>query len=174
MTSFVTSILTGIRQVLQMPRRKWWFLVVTLIAFVVLFSIPVFSIPANSYAFQLSITRWTDVALLLAISIMLSLVVILQLEWQQSCDACESKVSTTVKGGSTVFAAFAGGLFATAACSSCVVGILGLIGIGTSVAFALLDYRWYIVWTALLITATFVALTARKIARNGCRIPSNR
>ncbi|PIR52515.1 hypothetical protein COU76_06000 [Candidatus Peregrinibacteria bacterium CG10_big_fil_rev_8_21_14_0_10_49_10] len=172
--SFIASVFTGIRQALKAPHRKWLSFVVILIAFAVLFSIPVFSIPENSYAFQLSITRWSDIALLLGFSIMLSLAAVLQLEWRRSCGACESKVSTAVKGGSTVFAALAGGLFATAACSSCVVGILGLVGIGTSAAFLLLDYRWYIVWIALLITATFVALTARKIAYNGCRIPSKR
>jgi len=174
MISFVTSVFKGVRLAHQPTHRKVVFLLVVLFTFVVLFSLPVFLIPGNSFAFQLSITRWSDVALLLAFSFMLGLVAVLQLEWRRCCGVCESKIASATKGGSSVFAALTGGLFATAACSSCIVGILSLVGISTSVAFLLLDYRWYIVWGALLLTAAFVAMTARKIAQSNCTAPSHR
>ncbi|PIQ75831.1 hypothetical protein COU78_00475 [Candidatus Peregrinibacteria bacterium CG10_big_fil_rev_8_21_14_0_10_49_24] len=159
-------IINGIGQALRSTRRKFLFLGLTLLMFLILFSTPILTIQGNSLAFQLSITRGTDVAILLLLSSLLSLVIILQLERRRCGKACHTNTASMVGMGSTgvVGTAFAG-LLATAACSSCIVGVLGFIGIGSAVAFALLDYRWYIVWAIIVLSVLFIMLTAKSIGR---------
>lgn len=71
-----------------------------------------------------------------------------------------------------MFAALMGGLFATAACSSCIVGFLGLVGISAAVSFKLLEYQGTIVWGAIIVTAILIVWTARKIACGSCNLPA--
>jgi len=156
-------IINGTGQALRSTRRKFVLLGLTLLIFAVLFFIPIFTIQGNSLAFQLSITRWTDAAILLLLSSLLSLVIVLQIELRRCGKACHAS-TVSMAGTGLVGTAFAG-LLATAACSSCIVGVLGFIGIGSAVAFVLLDYRWYIVWAVIVLSVLFIILTAKSIGR---------
>jgi len=159
-------IINGIGQALRSTRRKFLFLGLTLLMFLILFSTPILTIQGNSLAFQLSITRGTDVAIVLLLSSLLSLVVTLQLERKRCQKGCHINTATMAGMGSMGVAGTAfTGLLATGACSSCLVGILGFVGIGSAVAFTILDYRWYIVWAVIVLSVLFIMLTAKNIGR---------
>lgn len=162
----LTLVLNGLRQALRSANRKWLLFSLTLLTFVILFSIPIFTIEGNSLSIQLSMTRLQDAALLLLLSLLLSLVCVLQLERKHCGRACRARAVTTVGiGGAGILGTAFAGLLATAACSSCLVGVLGIVGIGSTVAFTLLDYRWYVVWVVILLAGLAIILTARTIGR---------
>lgn len=172
MPSFLPLIFIGIRQSLRTRQRKWLFLIISLLAFALLFSLPVFTVPGNSFAFQLTITRWIDVSMLTLLSLLLGLVIILQLENRKCGKTCKASVASAVgKSGAATFGVAGAALLGTAACSSCIAGILALFGIGATVSFVLLDYRWYLIGGILLLTLIFVLLTARKIGNGACSVP---
>jgi len=163
----------GILRSLKTKRRKAIFVCIAVLSFAVFFSIPVFGVPGNSLRLQWSIMRWTDVLILLFLSCLFGLVVVLQLENWKCCRACRASVAPTLGSASTgMFASLMGGLFATAACSSCVVGLLGLFGISAAVSFKLLEYQNSIVLGAVVITAMIVIWTARKIGHGSCNVPT--
>ncbi|MBI2671420.1 hypothetical protein HYX16_00640 [Candidatus Woesearchaeota archaeon] len=72
---------------------------------------------------------------------------------------------TAVGGGSAVVAA----LFGTASCASCLVAVLGFLGIGT--VFFLVEYQWFIVGLAILIMLVSLYLTSLKLngVCNSCK-----
>jgi len=172
MSSF-REVRTGITQSLGTTQRKALFLCTVVLSFAVFFSIPVYGVAGNSFRLQWSIMGWTDVLILLFLSCLLGLVVVLQLENWKCCRACRASVAPALgSAGTGMFASLMGGLFATAACSSCIVGLLGLFGISAAVSFKLLEYQNSIVLGAMVITAIIVIWTARKIGHGSCNVPT--
>lgn len=169
--TFTESVLLGIRQSLNTEKKKLLFFSITALSFLLLFSLPVFTVPANTFAFQLSITRWQDASILLLLSLLISLTVVLQIESWKCGKACKAPVSSAVgQGGAVTFGAIGAALLATAACSSCLIGLLGIFGLGATVAFTLLNYRWYIIGVVLVLTILSTLFTARKISSGACSV----
>lgn len=173
--TFTESVQLGIRQSLNTEKKKSLFLIISALSFALLFSLPVFTVPENTFAFQLSITRWQDVSILLLLSLVISLTVALQIESRKCAASCKAPVSSAVgQGGAITFGAIGAALLATAACSSCLIGVLGIIGLGTTVAFALLNYRWYIIGIVFIVSLLSILFTAKKIGSGACSVSSNK
>ncbi len=152
----INSIITATKQVLS--RRNYFisFIALIVIIIAVFISIPVFLIPANSFLFQITVFTIKDYVLLAVLSVLTSLLIVMQFfSYKQA--KLYSSGNTAVSGGSAVIAA----LFGTASCSACLAAIFGFLGIGT--VFFLVKYQWFIVGIAILIMLVSLYLTSLKI-----------
>ena len=164
MSAYLSSVRTGIRRSLRPARRKGLFAAVTLLSFAALFSVPVWTIPGNTFAFQLSLTRWTNMAFLLILSSLVGLTVVLRLE-RRSCRACRPSLSGAIGQGGAGTLAAVGGLFAAPLCPVCVSGVLGAFGVSAAASILLVEYHWYVVGAALAVAALSVTFMARQVGR---------
>lgn len=118
--------------------------------------IPVFFVPGNSLLFQLSIFTSRDYVLLTVLSLLTSLLIVMQVySYKQS--KINSLGKTTVGAGSSFIAA----LFGTASCSSCVAAVFGFLGVGT--VFFLLKYKWPIIGASISLMLISLYLVSLKI-----------
>ncbi len=122
--------------------------------------VPVWLTPGNTLSFQLQLLRWQDYAFIGILAAAASLLTVMQLflflrhrRWH---------MRTAAEGGLGVVSALLGGLLATAACSSCVLSLLGFLGAGS--AFFLLQHQSFVVWVATLLVVGGLWGSARKVA----------
>ena len=160
----INHIINASKQVLS--RRNYLILFIALIFIIlaVFISIPVFLIPANSLLFQLTVFTTKDYILLTILSVLTSLIIVMQIfSYKQA--TLYSSGRTAIGGGSAIVAA----LFGTASCSACLAAVFGFLGIGT--VFFLVEYQWFIVGIAILIMLVSLYFTSLKLngVCNSCK-----
>jgi hypothetical protein len=149
-------IITASKEVLSKKNYLISFIALIFIILAVFILIPVFLIPANSLLFQLTVFTIKDYVLLTVLSILTSLIIVMQVFSYKEAKFCSSG-KTAVSGGSAIIAA----LFGTASCASCLVAVFGFLGIGT--VFFLVEYQWFIVGIAILIMLVSLYFTSLKL-----------
>ncbi|MEM3074940.1 MAG: hypothetical protein QW727_03295 [Candidatus Pacearchaeota archaeon] len=149
-------IITASKEVLSRKSYFIAFISLILLIFAVFISIPVFTIPANSFSLQLTIFTVRDYVLLAILSTLTSLLIVMQIfSYKQA--KLYSAGRTAISGGSAVVAA----LFGTASCASCLAAVFGFLGIGT--VFFLVEYQWLIVGIAIIIMLISLYFTSLKL-----------
>ena len=141
-------------------KRYWGLFIAATIVMTILFTlIPVFSVPGNSFATQLSIFTPRDYAVIVFLSLLYALFISMQVFVMRQ--KRQMKSVGTVVGGSAgaLFAGIAG----TAFCASCLAPLFAFFGIGLGGVLFVLQYRFYFVIgiTALMLIAIY--FTARRI-----------
>ncbi len=152
----INHIINASKQVLS--RRNYLILFIALIFIIlaVFISIPVFLIPVNSLLFQLTVFTTKDYILLTILSVLTSLIIVMQIfSYKQA--KLYSSGRTAIGGGSAIVAA----LFGTASCSACLAAVFGFLGIGT--VLFLVEYQWFIVGIAILIMLVSLYFTSLKL-----------
>lgn len=128
--------------------------------------LPVITIPGNAVLFQLSIYQGRDYVLLVILSLLAGVHgALLARSWQQR--RSRLALSGAASGASGLFAAIVG----TAACSSCIASLFGLLGLGTGSVLFVLQYRALFLAAAVAIMLVSLYLTARS-ARACCSATS--
>jgi len=151
-------IITASKEVLSRKSYLMAFIALVFIIITIFISIPIFLIPANSLLFQLTVFTIKDYLLLTVLSILTSLIIVMQVFSYKNAKFC-SPEKTAVSGGS----AFVAALFGTASCSACLAAVFGFLGIGT--VFFLVGYQWFIVGIAILIMLISLYFTSLKLKR---------
>ncbi|HSB47516.1 MAG TPA: hypothetical protein VLD37_05865 [Candidatus Bilamarchaeum sp.] len=139
----------------------------SLLSLLVYVSIPVFTIPGNSYGFFLASTSLPDLAVIAALSALMGIVLSMQAYcWKNRIKA----VSNAGVGIAGFLSGAVSAIFASATCTSCVSALFSFLGFG-GVLF-LLEHKAEV--TALTGGLVLVSLyfTSRRIAGNceSCKI----
>lgn len=92
--------------------------------------LPVALTPGNSLVFQLSLLRPIDFIAFVVLSTATALLMMMQL-YVHNRSKKKQALATAGKTGVSLSSAIFGGLLATAACSSCIAGLLGFLGAGS-------------------------------------------
>lgn len=145
---------------LVLNKRKYFLALIILIfaIFAVFISVPVFTIPANSFLFQLKAFAIRDYALIIILSTLMSLLIVMQVfSFNQA--KLFSPGKTTVSGGSAIIAS----IFGTASCLSCLAAVFGFLGLSIGAVLFLVEYRWLIVGIAIVIMLISLYFTSLKI-----------
>lgn len=157
----VKEITDALKIVLVSRQSRKHFFVLTLVAFVTFILIPIFTIPGNDLRFYLTILRPIDYAIYAMLSFVIASVIMLQVYlFKQSRDN-KRRLASTVSGGVGTYSAVLGGLLATAACSSCIAGLLGFLGAGSVLFIA--QNNLAVAGVALLISMFSLYLSSRKV-----------
>ena len=127
-------IIRASKQMLSKRNYLFTLIILSLVIFFIFILIPVFLIPANSLELQLTIFTIKDYVLLTILSILTSLLIVMQVFSYRQAEVC-SPGKAVFGGGSAIVAA----LFWTASCASCLVAVFGFLGIGT--VFFLVEYQ---------------------------------
>lgn len=139
-------------------------LILTVLAFFVFVSIQVFLIPGNSFNFQLSIYTTRDYLLLVLLSFLIALILTMNI-WILKRTRKPEIGKSTVGGISVIMAS----VFGTAACSSCLAGVFGLLGLSFFATIGListfLSYQWIIVGIATLFALISLYFSSKKIVK---------
>ena len=152
---------TAIQIVLKRPQYFFAFIFVAIIFFVLFIAIPVYTIPGNSFDFQLSIFRRQDYGLMIFLALLVGLNVVLQIYgWRQNKKQTSQNLAQgTAAGAVGVFGAIVG----TAACASCLASLFGLIGLGTGSVFFVLKNQPYFLIGAIVLMLVSLYIAAQKI-----------
>lgn len=149
-------IITASKYVLSRKNYFIAFIALIFLIFAVFVFIPVFLIPENSLLSQLTVFTIKDYVLLGVLSVLTSLLIVMQVfPYKQA--KIYSSGKTAVGGGSAIIAA----LFGTASCSSCLAAVFGFLGIGT--VFFLIEYRWLIVGISIILISLSLYFTSLKL-----------
>ena len=159
--SKATIYLEGINRVLK--QKVYFVTFVTVFVFLMwlFIYIPVRSIPGNDFAFQMSLLKSLDILLLLALSLLTSLSLVMNMYSFRHKATVGSGVSAISQGGLGGLTGVAASIFGTASCSTCVVSLFGFLGIGT--VFLLIDYKNYIVFASIMLILFSLYFTSKKI-----------
>lgn len=162
----VKETINALRVVLVSKQSRKHFTFLTLAAFITFILIPVFTIPGNDLRFYLTILRPIDYTIYALLSLVIAAVIMTQVYlFKQSSDH-KKRLASTVSGGVGTSSAVLGGLLATAACSSCIAGLLGFLGAGSVLFIAQNNVAVAVV--ALFISIFSLYMSSRKV--NGhCR-----
>jgi len=114
---------------------KLWLLVLTVFFFAAYILIPVWLTPGNSIAFQLSLFQTRDYFLFAALSLLISLLVVMQLFIFKQARKGKDKIGAIGQGSIGASSALFGGMLVTTACSSCIAAIVGFLGTGSVFLF---------------------------------------
>lgn len=166
MRAALTETVLIIHDALRVPSSLVTGAVVSLGFFVLAVLLPVATITGNSVPFQLSIYAGRDFVLLTILSLLAGLHgALMARSWQQR--RSRLALSGAASGASGLFAAIVG----TAACSSCIASLFGLLGLGAGSVLFVLQYRALFLAAAVAIMLVSLYLTARS-ARACCSATS--
>jgi len=155
----LTLIFSASKSVLENKSYKLWFFGLTAIFITAYILIPVWLTPGNTLSFQISLLRPSDYILFLILSAVTALLILMQMFLFLSSK--KGRVGAVGQGGVGAFSALFGGLLATAACSSCIVAILGFLGVGST--FFILENQPYFVTGAIALVLVGLYFSARRV-----------
>lgn len=138
------------------------FLVAAGLFLAVFVTLPVATIPGNSFAFQLAIFRVRDYLLMAALAVLAGLNLTIRV-YRAGRLRAGKKLPALCQGTTTGALGVMGAMVGTASCASCLAALLGLVGLGTGSVFFMLQYRWYFLLGAVALMLWSLALTARKV-----------
>jgi len=152
------TIYCALKTVLTKKSYKLWFVIFTLIFVFSYIFLPVWLTPGNSLLFQLSIFKIKDYILFVVLSTVTALLLLMQIFLFQSK---KQRVQTVGQGGVGIFSAIFAGLLATAACSSCIVAVLGFLGAGS--VFFVLENQPYVVFVAIVLVIISLYFSSKRV-----------
>jgi len=157
------QIYFAIKQIIKKPSYLFLCAGVAMAFLILLIAVPVISIPGNNLAFRLSIFSMRNYILMAFLAVLFGLNLTLQVySFRQKQDA--KKLSQSVAGGaSSGIAGIFGAVVGTAACSSCLAFLFGLIGLGTGSVFFVLKNQSYFLIGTIAVMLISLYLSARKI-----------
>ena len=141
-----------------------FFLVFWGILFVIMFSIPLYSIPGNDLKLQMTIFTPRDYVLLGLLSFLSSLVVTMQVNIFRK--KLPSPRSNAALGGAGVFSGVFSSIFASATCAMCIGSLFSFLGFGG--VFFLVENRWYILSGAIMLLLVSLYFASRRFVE-GCQ-----
>lgn len=156
-----SNILFATRTVLNKRRYGVGWLILAGVFFFLFVSIPVRTIPGNSFLFQLELLSFKEYILLGSLSLLASLSLVMQWYIWRGKRELKSTVSALGSGGAGGLFATLASMFGTATCASCVAAFFGFLGIGT--VFTLIDWRNYIVGFSFILLCLSIYFSSRRI-----------
>lgn len=154
--------LSTFKQVLTRRGNLVTLLVLSALLFAMFLLVPVWTIPGNTLAFQISIYLPRDYVLTGFLAGVTGLFLVLQTDLFRQHRGLRAKLGLVGKGGAGSAAGILAAILGTAACASCVAVLLGFLGIGT--VFALIRYRWFVVVGAIVLMLISIGLTLKHLA----------
>lgn len=152
------TIWFGIKETLTHRNYVVLFILAFLVMLILFTLIPIWIIPGNSIAIQLSIYRIQDYLILSLLSGLYALFIAMQVYAMRQKKNIRG-IATTVGGGAgALFAGIAG----TAFCASCLAPLFALVGIGFGGVLFVLEYRIYFVLGITVLMLLAIYFTARK------------
>ena len=159
MKNSLATLWVGTKEPFKNKRYIALFIASTLVMSVLFTLIPVFSVPGNSLATQLSIFTPRDYAVIAFLSLLYALFIAMQVFVIRQKKEMRS-VGTAVGGSAgALFAGIAG----TAFCASCLIPLFALFGIGFGGVLFVLQYRFYFVIGITVLMLIAIYFTARRI-----------
>lgn len=133
--------------------------------FLSLIAFPLFTIPGNTLALQLTIFTAKDYLLMAFLSLLAGLN--LALSWYGFAQQKKvGDVSQAVAGGAvSTIAGIFGAVVATASCLGCLMALLGLVGLGVGSALFILKNQSYFLFGAIALMLVSLYFAARKVNR---------
>jgi hypothetical protein len=165
------EVISAYRELMKLRGYRRALPVLTAIIFVIFLVAPVYLIPGNDLRFHIgTVLKPSQYVLYAALSLATSLLVLMQAFLFNRSRTTKERMKSVGRGGGGAVAAIMGGLLATAACSSCIAGLLGFLGTGT-VLFAA-KYNVYVGGAALLLMFVSLFITARRVngSCNACEV----
>lgn len=129
--------------------------------------LPVFTVPGNDIAFQLSIYSPGDFVLMAFLALLVGLSTSLSIFSIKHGTRRLSAVpvgNTALSGASGIFAAVAG----TAACVSCLGWLFAIFGLGIGSVFFVLKYQIYFLFGTLLLMFISLYFISKKVVQSDC------
>lgn len=164
-----TTIISASKSVFTQSRAYWlWFLVFSIAALVLFVLVPVWSVPGNDVAFQLSLFTFVNWILFITLALLIALLLTMQIfVFKRARNAAikAKSLGNAATGAAGAYAGILGGVFATAACSWCVAAVFGFLGTG-AVLFIAENQLW-----AVLVAVSIMLISlyfASKKVMNDC------
>lgn len=157
----IKIILKASKEVLSKRNYLIGFFILALFLFFVFIAIPILTIPGNSLSLQLTIFKLKDYSLLIFLSILTSLMFIMQFYLYKNARIIHYG-KTAIHG----ISGFTGAIFGTASCASCIAVVFGFLGAGT--VLFLVRYKWYVTSFAIIFMLTSIYFSSLKI-NNVCK-----
>jgi len=143
---------------------KWTYdiaFIVLIILFVALYiSIPVMLIPGNTFAFQLSLYTFADYAIFISISVLTSLLVLMQVF--SFLNSRRHNARDIGHGSVGIFSGILSGMFASVTCVPCAIGFLGIFGSAGS-ALIISQYQYYFILVAIIFVLLGIYYASRRV-----------
>lgn len=138
--------------------RVYWFLLLsfTILALVLFVLVPVWSIPGNDPAFQLSLFSLENWILFIVLALLIALLLTMQVFiFRRARDAASKarNLGNAAVGAAGAYAGILGGVFATAACSWCVAAVFGFLGT-SAVLFIAQNQIWAVILSIFIMLAS--------------------
>lgn len=167
----IVFILNASKMVFAQSRSYWlWFLLFTILALTFFVLVPVWSVPGNDIAFQLSLFTLGNWILFAVLALFIALLLTMQVFIFRRAKNAAVKakgLGNAVTGATGAYAGVLGGVFATAACSWCVAAVFGFLGTGT-VLFIAQNQLWAVL-VALSILLVSIYFASKKVVKDcGC------
>lgn len=162
----IQEIKRASKVVLAKKSYKKAFGILSMLIFLTYILLPVWLTAGNTISFQISLLRPKDFVLFVILSLFTALLIVMQVYIYKSKKKKNGLV-VVGQGGVSIYSALFAGLMATAACSSCIAGLIGFLGAGS--IFFVLEYQWYFVAGALVIVAISLYFIARQV-NGGCNL----
>lgn len=143
---------------------KWAYrisFIVLVILFVALYiSIPVMIIPGNTLPFQLSLYTPADYIIFVSISVLTSLLVLMQVF--SFLRSRKYNARSIGNGSAGVFSGVLSGMFASITCVPCAIGYIGIFGSAGS-TLIISKYQYYFIIVAMLFVLLGIYYAARRV-----------
>lgn len=167
----IILIFNASKTVLTQSRAyQLWFIVFIISAFVLFVLVPVWSVPGNDIAFQLSLFTFGNWILFAVLALLIALLLTMQIfifRRAKSAAIKAKSLGNAATGAAGAYAGILGGVFATAACSWCVAAVFGFLGTGTVLFIA--QNRLWAVLVALGIMLVAIYFASKKVVKDcGC------
>ena len=156
----LSMILSATKTVLS----KWTYniaFVILIVLFVALYiSIPVITIPGNTLIFQLSLYTFVDYSIFISISVLTSLLVLMQVF--SFINSRKYNMRSIGHGSVGVFSGILSGMFASITCVPCAIGFLGIFGSAGS-ALIISKYQYYFIMIAIIFVLLGIYYASRRV-----------
>lgn len=167
----ITLIFNSSKTVLAQSRAyRLWFLAFVISALILFVLVPVWSVPGNDVAFQLSLFTIGNWILFTVLALLIGLLLTMQvfIFGRAKNAAVKAKgLGNAATGAAGAYAGILGGVFATAACSWCVAAVFGFLGTGAVLFIA--EHRLWSVLVAIAIMIASLYFASKRVVKDcGC------
>ncbi len=151
-------------------RQRWCAVLFALLVpamLLLLFFLPVWLVPGNSIAFQLSLLRPRDYALTIILAPVIALVLTMHAYLFAQTKGAGARIRAACGGAAGGYAGVLGAVFATAACSWCVAALFGFLGTG-AILFIIANQMWAILLALALMLCSLHFAAKRVVSACAC------
>jgi hypothetical protein len=167
MFQYPRTIFCAMQTVLQRKMYLIFFFPISLVLLVFFVAIPTFTIPSNTFQFQLSLYTTVEYITLVLLAVFSSLFILMNVYTYKKYSRARMRI--VVKGGIGSIPGTFASIFGVASCPMCVASLFGFLGFGT-VGF-LVRYQWWVFFIALAFMLFSLYLTSKKVIGvcNNCK-----